>query len=595
MNTIASSVSALRGFRRGGSLLAGLLALALAGHAGVTLPTLTPSATTLTFSYTKGSKIPAAQTLTLKGSSNAKLTFTMAKNPDVDWLVVTPQTATTPVGLIVQPNPFGLSVGLNETDIVLTCSGAANSPVTVHVKLTVQNPPPTFTISAPTPIAYSTDDATFPAPQLLSIVTSGEPVSFTATVASAAWLKVSPASGISLQSSPAVLTVTVDPTGLVPNTYTGKITVASSNAATKTASVTITLVVSAGQAVLTKVWPPDVAVGSPDTTITLTGKHLFSISSVHIGTVDLTPTVIGTAADSLLVVVPATELKSQGDLSITVTNAPAAPSNALIWTVTPPGPRIWTVLNGASYNVPTATPVIAPGEIVSIFGTALGPDDGLPAPAPAAGGTYATRLGTAPDEVYVEFETSTGVWEESPLIYAQEGQVNAVVPFDMTVGTGKKMRATYKSLTCADFTVDVVPADPGIFTVSASGTGQAAVLNWNAGANTLNSEKTAVVRGDIIEIYATGGGATNPAPTVDGELVPTTGTLPHLVAESLTTVTIGTDTVAADYAGAVPGSIAGLVQINAAVPTTVKPGKTVQLLVTINGRTSPVGPTIAVK
>jgi uncharacterized protein (TIGR03437 family) len=62
-----------------------------------------------------------------------------------------------------------------------------------------------------------------------------------------------------------------------------------------------------------------------------------------------------------------------------------------------------------------------------------------------------------------------------------------------------------------------------------------------------------------------------------------------------TTVTIGTDTVLADYAGAVPGSIAGLVQINAKIPDTVKAGKSLPIWITAGGVTSPAGVTIAVK
>jgi uncharacterized protein (TIGR03437 family) len=576
------------------------MALALAGQAATTLPTLTPSATTLTFTYIKGGALPASQTLTVKGSASAKLTFTVAKSPDVDWLVVTPVTATTSASLIVLPNPNGLSVGVHQTTIVLTCSGASNSPVSVTVNLTVKNAVPALTVSpASATINYTTDDATFPAATKLALTTSGDPISFTAAVSGAAWLTALPTSGVTLQSSPATVSLTVNPTGLGPGTYTGKLTLTLTNATTKTQTVTVSLVVAAGTAVLSKVWPPTIGVGSLDTTITLTGHHLFSISSVHVGTADLTPIAIGSAADTLLVVVPKAQFASQASLPVTVTNAPRPASNALTLTVTAPGPQIWTVLNGASYSVPaaSATPVVAPGEIVAVFGSGLGPDAGIAATVPSAGGAYATRLGTAPAETYIEFETDpvAHTWAEAPLIYAQDGQVNAVVPFAMPAGTGQKMRATYNGVTSTSFTVDVVAADPGIFTVNSGGTGQAAVLNFASGTYPLNSDKTPVVRGDIICIYATGGGMTTPAPTTEGELVPLGGALRHLVLEGNTSVTIGTETVAAAYAGAVPGSIAGLVQINATVPAEVKAGKAVPLLVTINGRTSPSGVTINVK
>jgi len=361
---------------------------------------------------------------------------------------------------------------------------------------------------------------------------------------------------------------------------------------------------------LTKVWPPNIAVGSGDTTITLYGRHLFSTSSVHVGTADIVPTAIGSGFDTLLVLVPATELKATGTLNITVTNAPTPASNVLPWPVTAPGPRIWSVVNGASYDQPAtgAAPVIAPGEIITILGTSLGPAldpttglGGLQATPPSPGGAYSTRLGTAggtPPEAYVEFETSTGpsVWTEAPLLYADEGQMNAIVPFGMPIGTGQRMRVTYASVTSAPFTVDVVAADPGIFTANSSGMGPAAVINWSTSGGILNSDKNPVVRGNAIEIYATGGGTTSPAVTAEGELVSVNpALLPHLDLEGTTTVTIGGVTVAAEFAGSVPGSVAGLVQINVTVPNTVKAGKAVPILVTINGRTSPSGPTIAVK
>ena len=589
--------------RSGGALLAAVaagFALASAGGADAqTLPALTAAPASLSFTYTVGSAIPASQTLAIKGASSAKILCSLAKVPNVAWLVATPASGTTPFSVVVRPNPTSLSLGVHETDIVITSAGASNSPVTVHVTLTVKSPPPTFTVTPPAvTVNYSTDDLALPLAQNLTITTSGQPVSYTTAVNSAPWLTVTPTSGISMLGSPAVLGLTVNPAGLLPNTYHGKLVISSANAATKSISVSVDLVVSPGTAVLTGVWPPNVAVGSPDTTITLSGSHLFPGSAVHIGTVDLTPTWLGN--DSLLVVVPATSLSATGPLAITVTNAPKPASNALVWNVTAPGPRIWTVVNGATYNTPSGTPTIAPGEIISIFGSGMGTTaaNGILAPPPAALGAYPTTLntGAAGEDTKVQFKVGAA-WVDAPLTYAQDGQVNAVVPFSLTPAAGVLMHVIYKGVTSADFTVDAIAADPGIFTVDASGRGQAAVLNYNAstGAYTLNSATNPALRGSIIAIYATGGGVTTPLPTIEGELVQLIAGNPPPLAAAGTTVTIGTDTVASDYAGSVPGSIAGLVQINATVPNTVKPGKQVPVLITVGGVTSPTGVTIAVK
>lgn len=570
---------------------------AFAGIAGAqappALPNLTAAPSAVSFTYTLGAtQLPAPQTVTLKDSANAKLDFTITVTPPSPWLVVTASARKTPASLAVRVNPTSLAVGEHTAGIVITSAGAANSPITIAVSLTVKNPPPTVNIS-PSALAFNfvTDQGTAVPDQTLSIGTSGEPVSFTASVAGAAWLTLTPASGISLLGSPQAVKVSANPAGLLPGTYTAKITIATSANAKKPATVSATLTIAPGQAVLDSVWPPDVAVGSPDTTVTLFGTHLFPASVVHVGTVDVHTTWVDSS--TLLAVIPSDLLSAQGTLAITITNAPQPPSNPLNWNVTPPGPRIWAVVNAASF-VSKPSPVIAPGEIVSIFGSHLGPDDPLVAPAPAPGGAYPTTLGTAPAETQVEVEVTPGNWVAAPLIFAQEGQVNAVIPFNMTPATGMKLRLSYNGVTSPAFSVDGVDSDPAIFTVDSTGKGQAAVLNYDSGTDTysLNSAKNPALKGSIVSIYATGGGQTTPLPTPEGRVIPL-GAPPTL--NAVTTVTFGTDTVAADYAGAVPGSIAGLVQINATIPNTVPAGKTVPILVTIGGNTSQAGVTIAVK
>lgn len=571
-----------------------LVPIIVAVASAQSLPSLLATPTSLTFTYTIGAtQLPAAQTVGVKSSvTSTVLDCTVTVSPAAPWLIVTPTGGKTPLSLSARVNPTSLGAGSYETDIVVTSAGAGNSPISVPVTLTVKNPPPTMTVAPATlTFNYATDDVALPAAQTLSVTTNGEPVSFTAAISGGIWLSATPTNGISLLGSPTSLAVSVRPVGLVPASYSAKITISSSNAVNKTVTVNVTLVVAPGTAVLSSVWPPNVAVGSPDTIVTLVGTHLFPTSAVHLGAAVVTSTWISTEA--LLAVVPSTLLAAQGTLAITVTNAPRPASNTLNWTVTAPGPRIWAVANAASYAVGSPTPTIAPGEIVAIFGSGLGPADALVAT--PSGGAYPTSLGTAPATTTVEVEVSTGTWVAAPLILAQANQVNAVVPFNITPATGMSMRVSYNGVTSATFTVDGVTAEPGIFTIDSSGRGQAAVFNYNAitGAYSLNSASNAAPRGSTIVIYATGGGKTNPLPSPEGQVIPTGGTVPTLLA--ITTVTIGADTVGADYAGAVPTAIAGLVQINATVPTTATPSKAAQLMLTIGGHTSPAGVTIAVK
>ena len=71
-----------------------------------------------------------------------------------------------------------------------------------------------------------------------------------------------------------------------------------------------------------------------------------------------------------------------------------------------------------------------------------------------------------------------------------------------------KLILTYNGLASAAFNVNIVDADPGVFSVDASGAGQGAILNYNATTKdySVNSSSSAAVRGSIIAIYITGHG-----------------------------------------------------------------------------------------
>ena len=573
-----------------------ILAAILAGSAASaqTLPSLSAAPASVSFAYTIGAAtLPPAQTVSIKSSTtSAVLTCAITVSPAAPWLIVTPASGNTPLSLGVRANSTGLGAGVYTTSVLVTSAGAGNSPISVPVTLSVRNPAPTMAVTpAGLTFNYATDDVAGPAAQTLSITTNGEPVSFTVTGSGGTWLSVTPANGISLLGRPVALTVSAQPAGLLPATYSGKITITSGNASNRTLAVQVSLVIAAGTAVLTSIWPPDVAVGSPDTTITLVGSHLFPATVVHVGATAVTSTYVG--PEVLLAAVPAALLATQGTLSITATNAPQPASNALSWSVTAPGPRIWAVANAASYVAGSPTPVIAPGEMVAVFDSGLGPDE--PVLASPSGGAYPTILGVSPATTQVQVEVSTGSWVSAPIILAQANQVNAVVPFNMTPASGMKVRVIYNGVTSATYTVDGVSADPGVFTIDSSGRGQAAVLNYNSvtGTYSLNSSSNAAAKGSIIVIYATGGGKTTVLPSPEGQVVPISDPLPTLTGTA--TVTIGTDTISPDYAGAVPAAIAGLLQINATIPSTAASNKTTPLFVTIDGRTSQAGVTIAVR
>jgi uncharacterized protein (TIGR03437 family) len=89
-------------------------------------------------------------------------------------------------------------------------------------------------------------------------------------------------------------------------------------------------------------------------------------------------------------------------------------------------------------------------------------------------------------------------------------------------------------------------------------------------------------------IYLTGAGAMQ-TPVTDGAIAPAVASIAQTV-----TVRIGGVTVKPLYAGAAPGIVEGVVQINAVLPAGIPAGNA-PVDVTIGGVTSPAGVTVAVK
>jgi uncharacterized protein (TIGR03437 family) len=234
------------------------------------------------------------------------------------------------------------------------------------------------------------------------------------------------------------------------------------------------------------------------------------------------------------------------------------------------------VANAASL---TAGPV-APGEIVSLFGSALGP---------AAGAnlqlTNPILVSNALEGVHVLFDGLP-----APITYAGAGQVNAVVPYEVAGNSATQLQVEYLGAVSAPISLPVAAVSPGLFTAAASGTGQAAILNITD--FTVNSATNPAAHGAYVAIFGTGIGVTTPAST-DGLLAaPPYGQVPSNVP---VIVTMGGIVCQTNYVGAAPGLISGALQINAQVPAGVTPGPSVPLVVTIGGASSQSGVTLAVK
>jgi uncharacterized protein (TIGR03437 family) len=237
-----------------------------------------------------------------------------------------------------------------------------------------------------------------------------------------------------------------------------------------------------------------------------------------------------------------------------------------------PSPMMANVVDGASFTPAT----VAPGELISIFGMSLG--------AASAGFTLDAK-GNLPTIIGATQVLING--KPAPLLYVSAGQINAVVPYEVGASGTATIQVVSNGLPSASWGIPVAASAPAIFAVDSSGVGQAAVLNQD---NSLNGASNPAGAGSVIQIFATGGGQTTPA-SVTGTLA---GNSQDTTALPVT-VTIGSADAPVMYHGSAPGEVAGVLQMNAVVPPGITPGPAVPIIVTVGGKQSQGGVTIAVQ
>jgi uncharacterized protein (TIGR03437 family) len=257
-------------------------------------------------------------------------------------------------------------------------------------------------------------------------------------------------------------------------------------------------------------------------------------------------------------------------VSVTVTQPAAA---------TVPLPPIKSVVNAASY---IGRPV-SPGEMVTIFGTVIGPATPAYATTDLATGKLATTIGG----VQVLFNGTP-----APMIYASSTQVSAVVPYEMAPVASPSVWISYLGQTSNAYPLTTATTAPGLFTQNASGSGSGAILNQD---NSLNGPGNAAAKGSIVQMFMTGEGQTNP-PSVTGAI--TTATLPPPQVTPVPLLPIKVWIAAQPalyvYAGEAPGLVAGMMQLNVQIPSTAPSGN-LSITVSIGGNTSQNGVTVSVQ
>ncbi|MGD0438847.1 MAG: IPT/TIG domain-containing protein, partial [Bryobacteraceae bacterium] len=318
-------------------------------------------------------------------------------------------------------------------------------------------------------------------------------------------------------------------------------------------------------------------VNGPAQTITVYGTNFYSatVAMVQGVTTALTTTIVSPTA--LLAVVPATLLTTAGNLNVLVSNPAPGGNSVASQVAVASAPTISGIVNAASYT----GAALSPGELITIFGTNIGP---------------ATPAGMTISNGYVTTSVSsvsvTVDGKNAPLIYVSQNQISAQVPYEVTIGANKAVVVTNGTNPAANSTVTTAATAPGIFTADGSGSGQAAALNYDSttDAYTLNGTTTPCKIGDTVLLYLTGEGNYNSSPLSGVQNASNTGyIIPASLADSLPqvsplpTVTIGGADATVSYAGPLVGSILGLLQMNVVIPTGSTTGAAVPVVVTIGG------------
>jgi uncharacterized protein (TIGR03437 family) len=236
------------------------------------------------------------------------------------------------------------------------------------------------------------------------------------------------------------------------------------------------------------------------------------------------------------------------------------------------GLQISAVTSGASNQ----TGVIAPGEVVALYGSGMGPAQ------LAQSGLVNGRIPTTLAGTTVYFNGTP-----APILYTSAGQVGVVAPFNLS-GDKADVVVVNNGAVSSALTVSIAATAPALFTLNGSGTGQAVAINQDGSINGADHPAKA---GDFVTLYGTGAGRMNPS-SQDGSVTSTTPPLP-LPAVTIT-ATVGGKSVTPQYAGAAPGLVAGVIQVNVQIPTGLTAGA-VPVVIQASTSSSPNGVTIYVQ
>jgi uncharacterized protein (TIGR03437 family) len=200
----------------------------------------------------------------------------------------------------------------------------------------------------------------------------------------------------------------------------------------------------------------------------------------------------------------------------------------------------------------------APGEIVAIYGTALGPATGLSSAFDPATTTLPTTSGGVSVAV-------NGV--PAPLYYVSVGQVNVQIPYEVNSQQQASVAVSYKGIASAAQSIQIAASAPRLYT---------SIFNQDGSVNSADNPASSA---SIVTLFATGHGITSP-PSTTGKAA----AVPYPQPVGPVRVSIGGQDAEILFAGSAPET-AGVLQVNLRLPAGIG-GTTTGVLLTVGDATS---------
>jgi uncharacterized protein (TIGR03437 family) len=523
-----------------------------------------------------------------------------------NWLSATPASGSSNASqaapqVAVSVNPTGLAAGDYYGLVQITAPGAANTPQVVTVFLTVlpAGSDPGASVQPSELIFPVTPNADSPGSQnvLLYSVGAAPQVFYTGNGSSPFGIDLLPNTGTLNPSQPT--SIVVQPIASLPaGTYSELVNFQFSDGHVQTLKVNVvSAAAGAGSTgdlrprdgsppciptklnpalttlspafAVTAGWPVALSVeslddcGNPQTAGSVTvgfsnGNPPLALSPLNDGTWQATwATAQSNAGQPVTLTITATN--NQNQLQLTGTNQV---QGGISSPKTPPAITQAGIVSAAS---PVSFNALAPGSMIAIYGNLLA-DDSASAPSIP----LPTTLGNA--NVII-------AGQSVPLLYASQGQINALVPFGLNTNTPYQLLIQRDLTLSPPVPINIADAQPGAFQ---SG-GSAIVEDYRGTAPAFLVTPSAPAQaGDVLVIYCAGLGVTNPL-VGDGVASPSS---PPAQTQAPVTVSIGGQNANVVFAGLTP-TLVGLYQVNVTMPSGVTPGSAVPVLLTVAGQTGP--------